>query len=153
MSEQVGIINNWAKAFLCHYQIYNVNEQLFITYLVKSGQFIHINPDNKLAHKLAPIVRQIIRRFNDVSGSQISVESLEVPLLTHLLSTYYRVKYQITFKQPSLSIIMKQYNELIFFTRLSLKPFEDLIDQRLSDEEVTLVAISVSYTHLTLPTN
>ncbi|WP_436629749.1 PRD domain-containing protein, partial [Latilactobacillus sakei] len=63
---------------------------------------------------LAPIVRQIIRRFNDVSGSQISVESLEVPLLTHLLSTYYRVKYQITFKQPSLSIIMKQYNELIF---------------------------------------
>ncbi|MGA3421334.1 BglG family transcription antiterminator [Lactiplantibacillus plantarum] len=141
MSEQVGIINNWAKAFLCHYQIYNVNEQLFITYLVKSGQFIHINPDNKLAHKLAPIVRQIIRRFNDVSGSQISVESLEVPLLTHLLSTYYRVKYQITFKQPSLSIIMKQYNELIFFTRLSLKPFEDLIDQRLSDEEVTLVAI------------
>ena len=62
-------------------------------------------------------------------------------MLTHLLSTYYRVKYQITFKQPSLSIIMKQYNELIFFTRLSLKPFEDLIDQRLSDEEVTLVAI------------
>lgn len=134
-------IQGWAATLLKKYAINEQAEQNFITYLVKSGQFIRINPNNTLAHTLTPIVRQIIHRFNNVSGSQITTEDLELPLLTHLLSTYYRVKYKVTFKQPSLHTIMKQYSELIFFTKLALEPFETFVHQTLSDEEIMLVAI------------
>jgi len=134
-------IYHWATKLLANYHVPVRAEIEFITYLVKSGQFIHINPNNTLAHTMSPIVKQVITRFNDVSGSTIAIDTLEIPLLTHLLSTYYRVKYQITFKQPSLKIIRKQYDELIFFTRLALQPFEHLVHQKLSDEEITLVAI------------
>lgn len=136
-----AIIEKWAGTVLSKYHIQNIAEQLFITYLVKSGQFIHINTNDTLAHSMTPIVKQIIKRFNDVSGSQIAVDSLELPLLTHLLSTYYRVKYRVTFTQPSLKTIQEQYSELIFFTRLALKPFEDFVQQKLPEEEITLVAI------------
>lgn len=134
-------LTDWAQSLLKQYRIESDGELAFITYLVKSGQFIHINMDNNIAQTIRPIVKQVINRFNDLSGSEVSSNTLEVPLLTHMLSTYYRVKYQITFKQPNLNTIMKQYDELIFFTRLALKPFENLIHQPLSDEEVTLVAI------------
>ncbi|MFC6200562.1 BglG family transcription antiterminator [Lactiplantibacillus nangangensis] len=134
-------LTDWARSLLSMYKVESEEEVAFITYLVKSGQFVHVNTNNSIAQTIRPIVKQVIIRFNDLSGSDVSSNTLEVPLLTHLLSTYYRVKYHIRFKQPSLNLIMKQYDELVFFTRMSLKPFEELIHQSLSDEEVTLVAI------------
>lgn len=141
LREEPDTISIWASELLSQYQIHSTSEQRYIVFLVKSGQLVQINPKIAIVRTLTPIVKKIISRFNEVSGTLIPVDSLELPLLTHLISTYYRVKYQVPFKQTSLKNIANEYIDLISFIRLALEPFEKFLKKRLPNEEVILVAI------------
>lgn len=141
LREEPDTISIWASELLSQYQIHSTSEQRYIVFLVKSGQLVQINPRIAIVRTLTPIVKKIISRFNEVSGTLIPEDSLELPLLTHLISTYYRVKYQVPFKQTSLKNIANEYIDLISFIRLALEPFEKFLEKRLPNEEVILVAI------------
>ena len=47
-------LTDWAQSLLKQYRIESDGELAFITYLVKSGQFIHIIMDNNIAQTIRP---------------------------------------------------------------------------------------------------
>ncbi|MHA5123313.1 PRD domain-containing protein, partial [Oenococcus oeni] len=89
--------------------------------------------------KALPITKRIIVRFNQISGVELKLDSLQVDLSTHLLATYYRIKYGISYEYPDLDSIKKKYDQLFSFTRFAVKAFEEFVKKTIPDDEIALI--------------
>lgn len=133
----------WANSLLQDNQINNRSEAEYLTRIVNSRQFSFVNWDDPLIKTLKPITNAIIQRFNEVAGVSINPNenSLVNNLTVHLLSTYYRVKFNIHYRHPSLKQIKEGYQETFDLTKLAVHPFESFLKKELSDDEIALIAL------------
>ncbi|MBP2032611.1 transcriptional antiterminator/mannitol/fructose-specific phosphotransferase system IIA component (Ntr-type) [Clostridium algifaecis] len=131
----------WTKEFLNKNGITNEGEAHYLVKMINSSQFSKVNQEDLTIKKLIPITRAIVDRFNQVAGVAIPPKNLEISLTTHLLSTYHRVKYNISYKHPNLKQIEVKYHQLFSLTRYSVYYFEKFISTHLSDDEIALIAL------------
>lgn len=133
----------WANSLLHDNQIENRSEAEYLARFVNSRQFSFVNWNDPLIQILKPITNSIIQRFNEVAGVSINPtqNSLVNNLTVHLLSTYYRVKFNINYRHPSLKQIKESYQETFDLTRLAVQPFETFLNKQLSDDEIALIAL------------
>jgi transcriptional antiterminator/mannitol/fructose-specific phosphotransferase system IIA component (Ntr-type) len=131
----------WAKNLLIHYDIVNEFEAAFLTQIINASQFYKVNKSDELIRKIEPITRNVIDKFNNVSGSNIPPYKLETSLSTHLLSTFYRATFGIKYTHPNLHSFIQNYHELFIFTKMAIQPFEEFVNTTLSDDEIALIAV------------
>jgi len=131
----------WTKEFLNKNGIINEAEANYLLKMINSSQFSKVNQQDLTIKKLIPITRAIVDRFNKVAGVTIPPKNLENSLTTHLLSTYNRVKCNISYKHPILKQIEVEYHQLFSLTRYSVYYFEKFISMRLSNDEIALIAL------------
>lgn len=131
----------WAYSLLTYFNINNLFESVFLAQIVNATQFYQVNKSNELINRIQPITRDIIDRFNALSGSDIPAYLLENSLTTHLVSTYYRATFGIKYTHPDLKTIINNYHELFVFTQMAVRPFESFANCHLSDDEIALIAV------------
>ncbi|MBU9788447.1 PTS sugar transporter subunit IIA [Lentilactobacillus sp. G22-6] len=133
----------WANSLLQDSGVHNRSEAEYLTRIVNSRQFSFVNWDDPLIQTLKPITNSIIQRFNEVAGVSINPNenSLVSNLTVHLLSTYYRAKFNINYRHPSLDQIKVSYQETFDLTRIAVQPFEAFLKKKISDDEVALIAL------------
>ncbi|WP_137598013.1 BglG family transcription antiterminator [Paucilactobacillus kaifaensis] len=131
----------WAYSLLTHFNINNLFESVFLAQIVNATQFYQVNKSDELINRIQPITRNVIDRFNALSGSDIPAYVLENSLTTHLVSTYYRATFGIKYTHPDLKTIINNYHELFVFTQMAIRPFESFANCHLSDDEIALIAV------------
>lgn len=138
---QSNINSTWATKLLSQFNISNKFESLFLSQIINTIQFSQINDSNELTKKVQFIAKEIIEKFNTISGSNIKSNSMELALTTHLLSTLYRTNLQINYSHPDINDFVTSHNELFIFTKYAITPFEKFINKKLSDDEISLITI------------
>lgn len=145
IDKQFDITNStvlhWANELLQQHHINNQFEPIFLSQILNTSQFSSINASSKKTLEIQDVAQKVIDKFNIVSGSNINSYSLVVALSTHLLSTLYRVTLGIKYTHPDLKTFLKKYHELFIFTKYAIQPFESYVGQKLSDDEISLIAI------------
>lgn len=138
----------WAKSFLHDVNIHNDFEVKLLAELVNTQSFSHINTNNKMLHQLLPITKKIIHEFSNLTNiilpTNIGNHNFQKSLTVHLISTYYRGKYNIPYHNPLLHQIKTSYRETFEITKAALKPFTEFSSIELSDDEVALITIYFS---------
>ncbi len=136
----------WAESFLNDLNIESDAEAMFLAEIVNTQAFQHIGQDNKMIPILQPIATQIIQCFNDIAGVNLptSDQSLNKKLTVHLVSTYYRVKYHISYQNPLVDQIKSSYHETFVMVKQAVQPFNDFTGENLSDDEVALITVYFS---------
>lgn len=85
---------------------------------------------------------KVIKNFEKLSGQSIkNYEQLLNELSVHLLSTFYRVKYHHQYGEDIVTKIQKQYYAIYTYTRLAIRPFELLNNEKLNENEIALITI------------
>lgn len=101
-----------------------------------------------MLNKLLPVTQQIIREFTNLTNinlpTNIGNHNFQQSLAVHLVSTYYRGKYNIPYHNPLLNQIKTLYRETFEITKAALTPFIQFSSIKLSDDEVGLITIYFS---------
>lgn len=136
----------WANSFLSDEKVTSRSEATFLAEIINTQAFQHINWNNPLIKQLKPITQKMIQRFNQVSGTELPIgdSKLSHDLLIHMVSTYYRAKYDIKYHNPLLNQIKKNYRESFEITRTAVQPFIDFTQRPLSDDELALITVYFS---------
>ena len=133
-----------ASDFLEQLGIHNQEEVFYLESLLLSSQLneVSANSDAELKQSVRLATRAVIKNFKQLSEASFhDDDQLERELYVHLLSTYYRVKYQRQFHNAMVAAIQKNYPDVYTYTKMSIRPFEKLNDQLLSDDEISLIPI------------
>lgn len=141
--EIYSLTYTWAISLLNDLKVSSKAEANFLAEIVNTKAFWHISEDNPIINKLKPIVKQIIQRFNDIAGVNLpqTGELLNKKLTIHLVSTYYRVKYKINYRNPLVNQIKNIYGETFEIVKLSITPFNRFTKSKLSDDEIALITV------------
>lgn len=141
--DNYSLTYTWAKSLLNDLKIDSKAEAAFLAEIVNTKAFQHINEDNPMIEKIKPISKQIIQRFNEIAGVNLSFydNSLNIKLTIHLVSTYYRVKYRIKYRNPLVHQIKTTYNETFEIVKLAILPFNKFTKSMLSDDEIALITV------------
>ncbi|WP_301711352.1 BglG family transcription antiterminator [Oenococcus sicerae] len=131
----------WAQKFLFQNDVINLGEAKYLINLVLSSQFRKANTEYGGIQDILPITKQIIFKFHQITGINLKLDSLQTSLATHLLSAYYRIKFDISYENENLNLIQTQYHDLFAFTQLSMEPFQDYIQKKIPEDEVALVSL------------
>ncbi len=100
------------------------------------------NGENDIDRKIHQATNEMIDTFNNLDEVQFQdEEKLRSKLFQHLIATFYRVEYHCQYKNKIAGKLKKQYRQIYLYTRLSLKPFEDLLTESLTDDEVGLISM------------
>lgn len=136
----------WAESFLNDLHINSSAEALFLAEIVNTQAFQHISQDNPMIPVLRPIATQMIQRFNEIAGVALptSDQNLNKKLTVHLVSTYYRVKYHISYQNPLVNQIKSSYHETFVLVKQAVQPFNDFTNDTLSDDEIALITVYFS---------
>lgn len=132
----------WVSSFFNDLGIFNnQSEGAFLDEIISTQALSQVDPDDPLIQQLRPITSEIIQRFNNLTGVHLPTQEGQLidGLTTHLVSTYYRVKYHLPYHNPLLSQIKHQYRETFEITRAVLQPFNAIVHQPLNDDEVALI--------------
>lgn len=140
------LVTTWAVSFLGDLGLDNFAEAEFIASVVKTQAFQHIDESNPLARQLSTVASKVIQRFNDFASVNLpSHEGTLVRNLTvHLVSTYYRLHYQISYTNPLLDQIKNGYQVTFDLTKAAVLPFEKFAGHQLSDDEIALITVYFS---------
>ncbi|WP_415632929.1 BglG family transcription antiterminator [Oenococcus sp.] len=131
----------WAQKLLFQNDVVNLGEARYLINLVHSSQFRKANTEYGGIQDILPIAKQIIFKFNQITGINLKLDSLQASLATHLLSAYYRIKLDISYQNENLSLIQVKYHDLFTFTELAMKPFQEFIQKKIPEDEVALVTL------------
>lgn len=131
----------WAKSFLRDCDIENNSEANYLVKLINSSQFSHVSWDNPMIQQLKPFAVRMVADFNYLTDSHIGIKTISDSLTVHLLSTYYRKKYAMSFIYPGLNKFKQYYCHTFKITRKVVIPFEKFMGCSLSDDEIALIAI------------
>lgn len=136
----------WADSFLNDLHINSAAEATFLAEIVNTQAFQHVGADNPMIPLLRPIASQMIRRFNEIAAVELPTadQNLNKKLTVHLVSTYYRVKYHITYRNPLVNQIKSSYRETFELVKRAVQPFNQFTGESLSDDEVALITVYFS---------
>lgn len=132
---------DWATQLLKDYGIENQMESRYISKIVNTQAFQHINLNSPLIKKIQPITTKVIQRFNQKAGVKLPAEvgSLNENLTAHLASTYCRVKFNIRYHNPLLERMKTNYRETFELTKIAVAPFNKFVNSTLSEDEIALI--------------
>ncbi|WP_373842941.1 BglG family transcription antiterminator [Limosilactobacillus sp.] len=136
----------WADSLLNDLHIDSTAEATFLAEIVNTQAFQHVSQDNPMIPLLRPIASQMIRRFNEIAAVNLptSDQSLNKKLTVHLVSTYYRVKYHINYRNLLVNQIKNSYRETFELVKQAVQPFNNFTGETLSDDEVALITVYFS---------
>lgn len=145
-ADDYSLTFTWADSFLNDLQINSAAEAMFLAEIVNTQAFQHIGDDNPMIPLLRPIASQMIRRFNEVAAVELptSDHTLNKKLTVHLVSTYYRVKYHINYRNPLVNQIKHSYRETFELVKQAVQPFNQFTGETLSDDEIALITVYFS---------
>lgn len=132
---------DWATQLLKDYGIENQMESRYISKIVNTQAFQHINLNSPLIKKIQPITTKVIQRFDQKAGVKLPAEvgSLNENLTAHLASTYCRVKFNIRYHNPLLERMKTNYRETFELTKIAVAPFNKFVNSTLSEDEMALI--------------
>ncbi|GEQ38306.1 hypothetical protein TH5N_14390 [Tetragenococcus halophilus] len=119
-------------------------EVFYLESLLLSSQLKEISPTNNsdIKKQVQKSTKQIINNFKHLAEANFKNEKqLKEELYVHMLSTYYRVKFNHQYKDSAVLSIKENYPEIYTYTSISIDPFEKLTSQPLNDNEIGLIAI------------
>lgn len=119
-------------------------EIFYLESLILSSQLQEISSINELDVKknVQKATKQVIGQFKQFAEVHFKDEKkLEKELYIHMLSTYYRVKFNHQYKNSTVLSIKENYPDVYTYTSMSIAPFEKLFSQSLNENEVGLIAI------------
>lgn len=136
----------WAKSFLHDLGIDSDYEALFLEEIVSTQAFQHISKSNPMIPRLKPIAKQIIQNFNEAADVHLPIndDTLSKNLTIHLVPTYYRIKYKIRYHNPLVNQIKTSYRRTFDITKFATRPFSFFVNEKLSDDEIALIAVYFS---------
>lgn len=145
-SADYSLTFTWAASFLNDLHISSAAEAMFLAEIVNTQAFQHVGADNPMIPLLRPIASQMIRRFNEVAAVELptSDHTLNKKLTVHLVSTYYRVKYHINYRNPLVNQIKHSYRETFELVKQAVQPFNQFTGEALSDDEIALITVYFS---------
>ncbi|WP_395538283.1 BglG family transcription antiterminator [Lactiplantibacillus pentosus] len=119
-------------------------ESLYLESLLLSGQLRSVGSDEQddVKTKVYSAAIEVVDSFQQITGFSFYDRSqLISELYVHLLSTYYRVKYQRQYRDGMVKAIEANYPDIYTYTELSIRPFEKLNAHPLNENELSLIAI------------
>lgn len=147
-SSDSSLIYIWAQSFFNDEDIHNSYETQFLAEVVTTQSFQQINTKDPLLNRLIPVTQQIIDEFTNLTNIELPKEigehNLKYMLASHLVSTYYRAKYHISYRNPLLNQIKSSYRATFEITKAALSPLKDITGIQLSDDEIALITIYFS---------
>lgn len=145
-ADDYSLTFTWADSFLNDLHINSAAEAMFLAEIVNTQAFQHVGADNPMIHLLRPIASQMIRRFNEIAAVELPTadHTLNKKLTVHLVSTYYRVKYHINYRNPLVNQIKHSYRETFELVKQAVAPFNRFTGESLSDDEIALVTVYFS---------
>lgn len=147
-SNNSSLIYIWAQSFFNDEDIHNSYETQFLAEVVTTQSFQQINTKDPLLNRLIPVTQQIIDEFTNLTNIELPKEigehNLKYMLASHLVSTYYRAKYHISYRNPLLDQIKSSYRATFEITKAALSPLKDIAGIQLSDDEIALITIYFS---------
>lgn len=140
-AEDQSFSYDWATQLLKDYGVENQMESRYISKIVNTQAFQHINLNSPLIKKIQPITTKVIQRFNQKAGVKLPAEvgSLNENLTAHLASTYCRVKFNIRYHNPLLERMKTNYRETFELTKIAVAPFNKFVNSTLSEDEIALI--------------
>ncbi|EAA0349919.1 PRD domain-containing protein [Listeria monocytogenes] len=101
-----------------------------------------LNDDAAAEGKLDLIVEKIIAEFERLACVNFEDHrNLKKDLLLHLQPAYYRLKFQIEWINPLRTDIKQSYSDVYEITKKSLEPLEDLLGEKIPEDEIAYVTI------------
>lgn len=140
-ADDYSLTFTWADSLLNDLHINSAAEAMFLAEIVNTQAFQHVGEDNPMIPLLQPIASQMIRRFNEIAAVELptSDHTLNKKLTVHLVSTYYRVKYHISYRNPLVNQIKHSYRETFELVKQAVQPFNQFTGETLSDDEIALI--------------
>lgn len=135
------VLKEWVESLMNHFNIpIKDTEVSYFKNIIYSAQTKNI-PNWQCNSELPvdKLVDEIIKRFTQISGTNVDSEQLRNGLKAHLLSTYQRLVLNIPYKSPNLKEIKNDYSELMDLTSFAVQPFENYVHKNLSEDELTLI--------------
>ena len=120
------------------------NEILYLESLILGLQLTNLGIGGKSSVKslVKDATKKVIQNFERLSNRTISKRTqLLDELFIHLLSTFYRVKYHHQYDEDIATKVQKKYSAIYVYTKLSIRPFELLNDEKLNENEIALITI------------
>ncbi|MBC2238153.1 BglG family transcription antiterminator [Listeria innocua] len=101
-----------------------------------------LNDDAAVEGKLDIIVEKIIAEFERLACVNFEDHrNLKKDLLLHLQPAYYRLKFQIEWINPLRTDIKQSYSDVYEITKKSLEPLEELLGEKIPEDEIAYVTI------------
>lgn len=121
---------------------YAVGEVIFLSKVILCSQATAMDCVNATLYKdLNDIAQEIIFRYEQLTGEQVSYKLFTKVLSNHLYSTFFRVKFGIPFSSSEVDEIKKRYPKLVKFTAIACDPLEKYLEKRLPSNEVALICL------------
>lgn len=122
------------------------SEVFYLESLLLGSQLKKVNEqaaeDHDVYNEVRGATEKVVDNFQQLAEVKFQNRSQLInELYIHLLSTYYRVKFQGQYKDGMVKTIQDNYPDIYTFTKLSVRPFEKLNKQVLNDNEISLIAI------------
>ena len=136
-----------ASNFLVQFGIAVADSEVEIFYLeslLLSGQLNAVDTKNQTTIKenVMAATKQVITNFKKLAGIHFHNEDqLADELYVHLISTYYRVKYNRQYHEGMADSIKANYFNIYIYTKMAIRPFVQLNQQPLNESEISLIAI------------
>lgn len=133
----------------CHQLLSNLfqaavtcNEVVFFSKVMLCAQATEVScVSPELYKQLKQIAREIIFRYEQLTGNQILDQHFVKVLCNHLYATYSRVKFQLPFVSDEIVAIQKNYPQLLNLTTIACTPLEQFLKQELPKNEVALICL------------
>lgn len=119
----------------------HTDECYYLESLLLEGQ-LNTQGHNNVKKDIVNVSNLVVENFKQISGVTFKDEKqLSRELYIHLLSTYYRVKYHHQYVDGMVTKIRDDYPDIYTYTKISIYPFEKLSRQKLTENEIALIAI------------
>lgn len=88
------------------------------------------------------LTTEIIERVKAITGSSFNdIDKLRETLFEHLVSAYFRIKFNIKIVNPFTNQIMNDYNELYYLVEKAIHPLEKVLGKKIPEDEVAYFTI------------
>lgn len=132
------------KEQLGKYFLLDENE-LMILIAIMQAQNVEsstIVEDNELNLKLAQAIEEIINLFEKNSMIEIKHKvELKEMLFQHCRPAFFRIKYNYHINENIIDLVLPTYQNLFNLVKKSVKPFSDLLNVEINDNELAYLTI------------
>lgn len=120
-------------------------EKLYIAIYIQSISRVNIEVNSEIkAEHLFIAIEQFLMEFELKSAIRFEIrDDLIQKLYVHLITAYYRIKYQFTNVIPMESHLSHEYEDIYSLVDSSIHPLEVLFDNQFPKQEIAYIALFI----------